>query len=145
MVAPNTIQLVVKTHSIAIYLATPLAALLSDLKADTFSALSQFHDVDDIPPISSEEDFELCRKEVPTTGPRGGGGGGGGTTKYVMLEGGSNTVRQQGLVNWQVLYLRIRVDGRLQDVEVTEPRLDDEDEDTVPPPDLKGKQKAGGL
>ncbi|KAF9513263.1 hypothetical protein BS47DRAFT_1296489, partial [Hydnum rufescens UP504] len=74
-VAPNTIQLVVKTHSIAIYLATPLTALLSDLKANAFSALSQFHDVDDIPHISSEEDFELCRKEAaPTTGPRGGEG-----------------------------------------------------------------------
>ena len=108
-VAPSAIQLVVKTHKITIYLLTPLSAVLSDLKAETLSALSQFsQDVDDIPQISSEDDFELCRKEVPT-GPRGGGG----PIKYVVLDDGSKSVKHQGLVNWQILYLRLRVNGRL--------------------------------
>lgn len=108
---PTSIQLVLKTHTLAIFLHTQLSATLPSIKADALSALQQFSAIENeekgVPIVSSEDDFELFRREETTTGT---GRNATSTERFVTLDG-SKTVKQQGLVNWNVIYVRFRDEG----------------------------------
>jgi hypothetical protein len=97
-VAPSEIQIVVKTHRTALFVQIPLSSDVSSLKSSVLSALTQFQEsgsLEGVPIVSSENDFEL----VKTTQTERG--------KYTPLEA-TKTVKQQGITNWTVLYLRFR-------------------------------------
>jgi len=65
------------------------------------------------------------------------------TVRYTLLEEGG-TVKQLGLLNWEVLYVRYKdPSGELLEVDVTEPSLEEEDESPQgTQSDSKGKGKA---
>lgn len=108
-----------------------------------------------VPAVTSEDDFELCWKKETTVGT---GRNATSTEEYVLLDD-SKTMKQQGLLNWSVVYIRFRDDsgmfsqysrtltvalhgfqfvipsypGTLLDVNVQEPSLDDDEEDEEAP------------
>lgn len=121
MVAPSEIQLIIKAHRTAIFIQLPLTSTLPDIKSSTLSALQQFSSgnpgtgLSDIPVVSKEDEFEVCRLDA-------------GGTRYVELDG-VKTMKEQRIGAWSVLYLRFRDEsGTLLDVNVTEPNIDDDEE-----------------
>ncbi|KAF8338824.1 uncharacterized protein EI90DRAFT_3039284 [Cantharellus anzutake] len=147
MVSPSAIQVAIKTRRTSVHFTASLASTLQDLKHETLSALSQFSTLEDnLPSITSIDDFELHRKEVQP-GPRGVPP----TVRYVPLED-DKTVKQLGLSNWEVLYVRYKDESgsplcfvtdfelvpfiprstnmSLLDIDVTEALLEDEEEDS---------------
>lgn len=104
---PTSLQLIVKTHTLALFLLTPISATLPSIKADTLSALQQFsadNEAQGIPVVTSEDQFELYWRKETTTGT-----GRNAITKeeYVPLDE-SKTIKQQGLLNWNPIYIRFR-------------------------------------
>jgi hypothetical protein len=68
------------------------------LKQEAFSALaSDVNQVDDVPKVTSEDDFEIC-KVKRDKGKR--------TREYEVLDG-SQSVKTQ-LANWEILFLQFR-------------------------------------
>jgi len=116
MVPQSEIQLIVKTHKVSIIIKTPLAATIQTVKSSVLSALNQFAEsgaLEDVPSVKSVDDFELYKMD---------------NSRYVALDADKGA-RDQRLTTWATLYIRFRDEnGHLQAVEVTEPRIDDEDD-----------------
>ncbi|KAJ7068821.1 hypothetical protein C8F01DRAFT_1119434 [Mycena amicta] len=127
-----------------------VAALKTEvLTALTSEALSSSSSTDeeipttslDVPSVSKIADFELCTAEKER---------GKLTGEFPVLTDTKASLRDAGLVNWDVLFVRFRdsTSGALQPV-VFVPFADDEDQVTpqfaepAPPPEVvKGKRKA---
>lgn len=104
---PTSIQLIIKTHTLALIILTPITATLPSIKADVLSALQQFsveNEESGIPVPSSENDFELYwRQEIIT------GTGRNTVTKEEFIPLDENkTIKQQGLLTWSTVYVRFR-------------------------------------
>ncbi|KAH7931324.1 hypothetical protein BV22DRAFT_1077247 [Leucogyrophana mollusca] len=140
---PKAYQILVKTHQLTIFLTASQSATIASLKEEVLSALSSdVNEVEDVPQVSSLDEFELCRA-VKDKGKI--------TTQYETLDG-SQPVKGV-LSNWEVIYLQFRDEaGNLLPVEVSQPSLLDDDEEETRPraqatPSLdspvgKGKRKA---
>ncbi|KDQ15429.1 hypothetical protein BOTBODRAFT_173915 [Botryobasidium botryosum FD-172 SS1] len=123
-------QLLLKTHTHTVVVPAPLTSTLADIKSAVYAALTQFSDISSAVSILGEDSFEVCR-----AGKSGG--------DYTLLEGDKKTVKEMGLANWEILYLRFRdADGELMPVQVTLPSLLGDDEDEEPVSSSKGKEVA---
>lgn len=94
-VAPSEIQLIVKTHKSAIFVQTPLSSTLQTVKSNVLSAITQFAasgTLEDVPNISSEDDFELYRLD---------------NSRFVALDA-SKGIRDQKVTAWTTLYIRFK-------------------------------------
>ncbi|KAI5993662.1 hypothetical protein EDD15DRAFT_915169 [Pisolithus albus] len=174
-VPPKTYILLLKTHRLTVFLSAPQNATVGSLKAEALSALSspvlreptdsdriptapgedeEMLDVDgsgnananeDIPVVTSVDDFELCRA-IRDRGRQSSA-----APAYEVLDTDSPI---RGLLNnWEELYVQFRDEnGKLVPVEVSHTSLLDEEEEEqarrAPPPPQpttpigKGKRKA---
>lgn len=83
---------------LTILLTTPPATTIAALKSEALSALaSDVNQVDDVPKVSSEADFEICRSVK----------GKGATTPLYEVLGESQTVKTS-LTNWQIVFLQFK-------------------------------------
>ncbi|EGN92039.1 hypothetical protein SERLA73DRAFT_38043, partial [Serpula lacrymans var. lacrymans S7.3] len=92
---PKSYQILVKTHKLTIFLTVPHSNTIASLKEETLSALSaDVTEIEDVPRVSKEEEFELCRavKEKGKT-----------TVQYEVLQPSQSV---SNLTNWEVLYLQ---------------------------------------
>ncbi|KZP21548.1 hypothetical protein FIBSPDRAFT_503321 [Athelia psychrophila] len=141
---PRIYQLLVKTHTLTIIITAEPKSTIASLKLDVLSALkADVNQVDDVPAIESEEDFEIS--QFPKARGKQG------VQTYEVLRE-SATVAET-CANWEVLFLQFRdASGKLMPVQVTQPSLFDEEEEEAPrtrgmpasdaPSGNKGKRKA---
>ncbi|KAK7470118.1 hypothetical protein VKT23_001559 [Stygiomarasmius scandens] len=134
---PKVYQILLRTHKLTIFFTLPPATTIASLKEEALSALtSDVNQVEDVPKVSTVDEFEICRKSK--------------ASGYERLDN-DRELRESKISNWEVLYLQFRDEsGKLLPVDVTEPSIDDdEDQSTAPPPSdhfesetRKGKRKA---
>ncbi|KAF8231375.1 hypothetical protein L208DRAFT_68308 [Tricholoma matsutake] len=137
---PKIHQLQLRSHKLAILLTVVPSATFASIKAEALSALtSDVNQVEGVPKVKSEDDFEVCRA-VKDKGKA--------TGVYEVMDV-SKQVREYNLASWDALYLQFRdtTTGELLPVKFTQPSIDDEDEE--PPEEesfivstSKGKRKA---
>jgi hypothetical protein len=124
----------IKTHKQTIYVTVAQTSTVKEVKQDAFSALTDaVNQAGHVPNVNSLEDFELCKAVKDKSR---------GVIKYDLLNP-AHDVKTANISNWETLYLQFRDDSNeLLPVEFTQPPLIDEDDDDLPPEDLKGKRKA---
>ena len=94
---PKLYQFKLKTHTLTILISAPPTATVAFLKREALAALqSDVNEVEGVPQVSEEADFELCRliKER-----------GAGAAKYSVLSE-SQPVKQ--LTNWEIIYVQFK-------------------------------------
>ncbi|KDQ64228.1 hypothetical protein JAAARDRAFT_144744 [Jaapia argillacea MUCL 33604] len=125
---PKNLLILLKTHKLTIFLSATQSSTIGALKSQALSALQSHSQLQlqspnphqqDIPDISSEADFELCKP----TKERGK------VTGYEVIDGKKEV--KGTLVNWDTLFVRFRdpETGDLLEVDVTQPSLLDDEED----------------
>ncbi|CAK5275105.1 unnamed protein product [Mycena citricolor] len=120
------LQLLIKTYRLTVLTTIAPTATVADLKADVLSALSsEVHRSsadDDMPEVTSVEDFEIC-KGVKTRGKL--------TGEFTALTDSRQTLRDADVVNWEALFVQFRdsESGDLLPV-IFHPYEDDEEEVT---------------
>ncbi|KAH7916791.1 hypothetical protein BJ138DRAFT_1121597 [Hygrophoropsis aurantiaca] len=140
---PKAYQILIKTHQLTIFLTVPQSATIASLKDEVLSALSSdVNEIEDLPPVSSSEEFELCRAVKDKERA---------SVQYATMNG---SLPVKGVLsNWEVVYLQFRDEaGNLLPVEVSQPSLLDDDEEepksraqtmsSIDSPAGKGKRKA---
>ena len=96
---PKVHQLQLRTHKLSIFLTVLPSTTLEAIKADALSALaSDVNQVESIPKVKSEDDFEVCRA-VKDKGKV--------TGAYEVMDV-SKQVREYNLAGWDTLYLQFR-------------------------------------
>lgn len=97
---PKVYQLLVKTHKLTIFHTVLPPTSVASIKADTLSALaSDVNQADDVPQVSSVDDFELCRAVKDAKGNL--------TGEYLALDS-SKQIKDFGLGGWDHLYIRFK-------------------------------------
>ncbi|KAJ7639541.1 hypothetical protein FB45DRAFT_905957 [Roridomyces roridus] len=138
---PKVFQVLVKTHTLTVLTTVAPTISINALKAEVLSALSsEVNQVEDVPRVTSADDFELC-KAVKERGKLKG--------EFTVLDEHKLSIRDAGVANWEPLFIQFRDDsGDLLPVAFT-PFEDDDDEVTpqfVPAPQpeestSRGKRK----
>lgn len=96
---PKVHQLQLRSHKLAILLTVLPSTTIGTIKADALSALtSDINQVEGIPKVESEEDFEICRA-IKDKGKV--------TGAYEVINV-SKEVREYNLASWDTLYLQFR-------------------------------------
>jgi hypothetical protein len=96
---PKVHQLQLRSHKLAILLTVPPSMTFEAIKADALSALtSDVNQVEGIPKVKSENDFEVCRA-IKDKGKA--------TGAYEVMDV-SKQVREYNLASWDTLYLQFR-------------------------------------
>ncbi|EIW76194.1 hypothetical protein CONPUDRAFT_76596 [Coniophora puteana RWD-64-598 SS2] len=164
--APKSLHLLLKTHKLTIFLTVPAGTTIAALKEEALGALtSGAYDGPDVPPVSSTDDFVLCRSARAKSGSSSS------SASYDLLDEDSSV--REVLANWEIVYMQFKdeygcplfwwwhrawpssddvcYERELQPIEVTLPSLlDDEEEEprrappptSDSPPASKGKRKA---
>ncbi|KAF9462000.1 hypothetical protein BDZ94DRAFT_759086 [Collybia nuda] len=121
-------------------ITVPPSATLAEIKEEALSALiSDVNQVEDVPKVTSGDDFEICRAAKDKGKPTG---------EFEALDL-TRQVRDYGLSGWDTLYLQFRdSSGDLLPVTFSQPTIEDEDEEPPIEEDFpmsstsKGKRKA---
>ncbi|KAJ3777357.1 hypothetical protein EV361DRAFT_896470 [Lentinula raphanica] len=143
--SPKIYQILIRTHKTTLFLTMPPSTSLSALKEQTLSALNSGLGEEEIPAVESAEDFELCRCRVVK--PRDQNAATVPQRKYDVLDEMESTIKDLGLINWEVLYVQFK-DGKERPLEIvaTDPPIDDDEDEEpqhkVPAVNKKGKRKA---
>lgn len=96
---PKIHQLQLRSHKLAILLTVVPSATFASIKAEALSALtSDVNQVEGVPKVKSEDDFEVCRA-VKDKGKA--------TGVYEVMDV-SKQVREYNLASWDALYLQFR-------------------------------------
>ncbi|KAG6919731.1 hypothetical protein DXG01_001565 [Tephrocybe rancida] len=130
----------IRSHTLSILVNMPPSTTIAALKAEALSALtSSVNEVEDVPKVESEDDFELCR------GLRDKGRLNG---EYEVLDT-AKQLRDYNLASYDTLYLQFRdSSGELLPVVFQSPSINDDDDEQPSEADLeassnrKGKRKA---
>lgn len=149
---PQTLVLRVKSHKTTVFVTIPSSATIEILKKHVQGALNAHAEAEaerGLPlPIESPDDFLLTlRRPNAANKP---------SFMDIPEDNASKSLLQLNVKNWDAVYLRWRVDGVYEPVQVTLPRLDapsDEDEpqgsgdddeemEAPAPPKNKGKGRA---
>ncbi|THU91912.1 hypothetical protein K435DRAFT_726718 [Dendrothele bispora CBS 962.96] len=153
---PKVYQILLRTHKLTIFFTLPPATTIASLKEEALSALtSDVNQVEDVPKVSSVDEFEICRKDKAAA--------------YELLDD-EKELKECKVSNWEILYLQFKdesgkfplciptplslcplLECNLLPIDVTEPSIDDDEDlqSAVPPPSeysesetRKGKRKA---
>jgi hypothetical protein len=96
---PKIHQLQVKSHKLTIMITVPPSTTIAQIKEEAFSALvSDVNQVEDVPKVSSDDDFEICR-EVKDKGKS--------TGQFEPLDV-TKQVREYSMASWDTLYLQFK-------------------------------------
>ncbi|KNZ76433.1 hypothetical protein J132_10408 [Termitomyces sp. J132] len=126
-----------RSHKLSILVTVPPSTTIAEMKQEALSALiSPINEVDDVPKVESDNDFELCKESKVKGRP----------TEYEVL-GVSKELKECGLASYDTLYIQFRdSSGELLPVVVQTPSIDDDGEDPSEadfggPSTSKGKRK----
>ncbi|KAI0254862.1 hypothetical protein BJV78DRAFT_1152130 [Lactifluus subvellereus] len=114
-------QVLVKTHTLTIFLALPNETTILVVKEQVLSAFKDdvFNGIHNVPRILSLDDFVLSREVKERAN---------GTTSYEALT--NDQLLRDVVGNWAVLFMQFKDgSGKIQPVEVTVPSLTDDDDD----------------
>jgi hypothetical protein len=101
---PKVYQLLLKTHKLIVFLSVTPSTTVASLKQEALSALTSnvSEQVDDVPKVTSVDQFELCQAVQERGSTRS-------TPKYVLLR--SEQTVQGTLGNWESLFIQFRDDN----------------------------------
>lgn len=107
---PKIVQVLVKTHKLTVFLALPNETAISAVKEQVLSAFLDdvFGGIDDVPKISSLDDFVLSREVIKR---------GIDTTSYEVLT--DDQLLKNVVGNWAVLFVQFKDDSGARDVTVS--------------------------
>ncbi|TFK62714.1 hypothetical protein BDN72DRAFT_376664 [Pluteus cervinus] len=115
---PKVFQLLIRTHNLTIYHTMLPTTSVVTVKEETLSALtSNVNQAEDVPRISSLEEFDLCRASK------------GKPVKYEALDETKELKDIIGLGTWEVLYVRFKdpETGKSSKITFTAPSMDDDE------------------
>lgn len=96
---PKTYHIHMRSHKLSIFVTVPPSTTIAQMKQDAFSALiSPVNEVDSVPKVENENDFELCKETKDKGRPTG---------EYETLDV-SKQLKQCGLASYDTLYLQFR-------------------------------------
>ncbi|KAH9977626.1 hypothetical protein BGW80DRAFT_1283375 [Lactifluus volemus] len=118
---PKIFQVLVKTHTLTVFLALSNEASISEVKEQVLSAFGDdvFKGIQDVPRIMSLDDFVLSREVQDRAS---------GTTSYEPLT--DDQLLRDVVGSWAVLFIQFKDEsGKMGPVKVTLPSLIDDDDD----------------